>query len=385
MTDGENDSTAGNERGGTRHIRIAYLAHGIHGRQDGVRAKILSQAAMWAELDSEVEVGIFVRCEAGADRDWVGQPHVVRVRSSRAGVAGRLVQRELLSAEVARWRPDVIYLRYSTVSPSVVLLARAIPTIVELNTLDLSELRMRSRLRYRWARGTRRLLLRMAKGVVVVAAEIASDPTVRGLRAPTVVVPNSIDLSKHEPLPAARNDAPRLVFLGAPRTPWHGVDKIVRLARHFPAWTFDLIGPEAAEIPAQPANVHVHGLLDRADYLSILACADVAVGALALHRLDLSEASPLKVAEYLAHGLPAITSYVDTRFPSGVSFVLQIPNTEGNVESSLDRIRTFVESWRGRRVDRASVACIDARVIERRRLDFLLGPEGPREGGAAAR
>ena len=355
-------------------MRIAYLAHGIHGAQDGVRAKILTQAAIWAELDPAVEVGIFVRCEAGAAPDWRDQPHVVRVRSSRAGIAGRLLQRELLSVELARWRPDVIYLRYSTVSPSVVMLVGLTPTVIELNTLDLTELRMRSPLRFAWARATRSLLLRLARGLVVVAGEIADDPIIRGVNVPKAVVPNSVDLERHPRLPLVRNEAPRLVFLGAPHTPWHGVDKILRIAAHFPAWRFDLVGPGPAEVGSHPPNVHVHGLLDRADYLPILAGADVALGALALHRLELSEASPLKVAEYLASGLPAITSYTDTRFPAGAPFLLQIPNTEDNVESSLTRIADFVTSWMGRRVDRAAVAGMDARVIERRRLDFILQP-----------
>lgn len=355
-----------------RRPRIAYLAHGVHGRHDGVRAKILAQTAMWAELDPDVEIGLFVRCEAGADEDWRGQPHMVRVRSSRAGLAGRLLQRELLSIEVARWRPDVLYLRYSTVSPSVVLLARSVPTVVELNTLDLSELRMRSRLRYRWARATRNLLLRAARGLVVVAGEIAEEASVRRLDVPKAVIPNSIDLGHHEPLPPPHNASPRLVFVGAPRTPWHGVDKIMSMARQFPNWTFDVIGPGAKELAGHPPNMQVHGLLDAADYLPILARADVAIGALALRRLDLSEASPLKVAEYLAYGIPAITSYADTRFPNGAPFLLQLPNTEDNVESSLAAIDSFVRQWMGRRVDRAEIACIDARVIERRRLDFVL-------------
>ena len=353
-------------------VRIAYLAHGVQGRRDGVRSKILAQAAMWSELDPAVEVGLFVRCESGAARDWRGQPHVVKVRSSQAGITGRLLQRELLSIEVARWRPDVIYLRYSTVSPSVAMLVRSIPTVVEVNTLDLSELRMRSAFRYRWARATRSLLLRMARGHVFVAGEIADDPSVRNLDVPKVVIPNSIDLAHHEPMPPADNAAPHLVFLGAPHTPWHGVDKIVRLARHFPTWTFDVIGPGPDEVAGHPANMEVHGLLDAADYLPILARSDVAIGALALRRLDLSEASPLKVAEYLAHGLPAITSYTDTRFPAGAPFLLQLPNTEDNVESSFDRIEAFVLDWMRRRVDRASIGSIDARVIERRRLNFVL-------------
>ena len=329
---------------------------------------------MWSDPDPGVEVGLFVRCEAGAEPDWREQSHVVSVWSSRAGVPGRLLQRELLSFEVARWKPDVIYLRYSTVSPSVVVLAGAVPTVVELNTLDLSELKMRSRLRYRWARATRTVLLRAARGLVVVAGEIADDPSVRRLEVPTAVIPNSIDLERHAVLPPAQNAAPRLVFVGAPHTPWHGVDKIIRLAGHFPDWTFDVVGPSPEEFSVHPSNVRIHGLLDTDDYLPMLAQADVAIGALALHRLELSEASPLKVAEYLAHGLPAMTSYADTRFPAGAPFLLQIPNTEGNVEQSLEDIGQFVSSWMGRRVDREAIACMDARVIERRRLEFILQP-----------
>jgi glycosyltransferase involved in cell wall biosynthesis len=358
-------------------MRIAYLVHGVHGRHDGVRAKVLLQAATWAELDPAVEVGLFVRCEVGAEADWLGEPHVVAVRSSRFGLPGRLAARERLSIQLARWRPDVVYLRYSTVSPSVMWLTRRVATVVELNTLDLSELRMRSPVRYRWARSTRSALLRRARGVVVVAAEIARDPSISAVDVPTAVIPNSVDLFRHEPLPAARNDAPRLVFIGAPGTPWHGVDKILRLARACPGWSFDVIGPSPEEVPDAPSNVRVHGLLVAADYRALLATADVAIGALALYRLDLSEASPLKVGEYLAHGLPVIAGYTDTRFPDGAPFILQIPNTEDNVESSLDDIRAFVARWAGRRVAREPLSSIDARAIERRRLDFIRAAAEP--------
>ena len=108
------------ERGVTRarRTRIACLVHGVGGRETGVRRLILEQAAAWSELDPRVEVGLFVRCEAGTEEAWRGEPHVVAVRSSRLGIVGRFVARELLSAQLARWRPDVIYLRHSTVSPA---------------------------------------------------------------------------------------------------------------------------------------------------------------------------------------------------------------------------------------------------------------------------
>jgi glycosyltransferase involved in cell wall biosynthesis len=356
----------------SRPIRVAYLAHGVEGRESGVRTKILAQAATWAELDPSIEVGIFVRCEAGVEPDWVGQPHVVGVRSSRAGIIGRYVVRELLSLEVARWQPDLIYHRQSTVSPSVARLVSNIPTVVEVNSDDMEELRLRSKVRYWYARATRDRFLRHAKGLVVVTGEIARRETIAGLGRPTTVVPNSIDLADHPSVPPAHNVAPRLVFIGAPRIPWAGVDKIPRLARRFPDWHFDVIGPDRSEVPDAPPNVRIHGLLKREAYQPILARADAAIGPLALYRKQMSEASALKVAEYLAYGIPVILGNSEAAFPDGAPFLLQLPNTEDNVDQSYDRIRDFVTAWMGKRVDRAAIGTIDSRLVERRRLDFLI-------------
>lgn len=350
-------------------MRIAYLVHGVHGAGSGVRAKILSQAATWSALGAEV--GIFVRCEAGAEGAWIGQPHVIKVRSSRAGIPGRFLQREMLTVEVAAWRPDAVYLRQSTVSPSIVGLATAIPTVVELNTLDLAELRIASRPRYWYAIATRGLVLRAARGIVAVADEIARQESVRGLGKPIASIPNSIDLDAYEPLPAPDNAQPRLVFLGAPRLSWHGVDKIGQMAAHFPAWRFDVVGPDAGELTDPPPNLHLHGLLRRREYLPLLAAADVAIGSLALHRKSMEEASPLKVAEYLAYGLPTIIGYSDGRFTDGAPFLLRLPNVEDSIGPCIGAIEEFVHQWRGRRVERASIVGIDARLVEGRRLEFI--------------
>lgn len=372
----------------SRRTRIAYLAHGVGGRMTGVHAKILTQASTWAALAPEVETGIFVRCEAGTEVDWIGRPNVIAVRSSRLGIAGRLLARERLSLAVARWRPDLIYLRQSTVSASVVGLMSRFPTIVELNTLDLAELRLQSPVRYVYARIFRESMLRRAVGLVVVTDEIARNAAVSRLGLPIATVPNGIDL---EAIPASGptgNANPRLVFVGTPGLPWHGVDKIAGLASLFPSWTFDLVGPESTEIQRQPANVVVHGSLDPAALTPILAAADVAIGPLALHRKQMNEAASLKVADYLAHGLPAIIAGRDSRFPDGAPFLLELPNVEDNIRRSAAAIGAFVTSWMGRRVERADISSIDAQLIERARLDFMLGAwrervQRPRDGDSA--
>lgn len=366
-----------------RRTRIAGLVHGVGGRETGVRRLILDQAAAWSELDPRVEVGLFVRCEAGTEEAWRGEPHVVAVRSSRLGIVGRFVARELLSAQLTRWRPDVIYLRHSTVSPSIIALAAAFPTVIGGDLDDLDELRIRSPLRYLYARISRDRLLRRARRIIVVTNEIARHPAIVGLHRPVSVLPNSIDLAAYPELEVARNPSPRLVFIGSPGLAWAGVDKIARLASHFPSWRFDVVGPVPEELPGAPANVVMHGLLALDEYLPIVAQADVAIGPLALHRKGLSEASALKVAEYLAYGLPVILGNAETAFPDGAPFLLQLPNTENNVDAATQEIRDFVERWRGRRVPRGEVSSIDSMLVERDRLSAILGAVPTMQGSSA--
>ena len=352
---------------------MACLVHGVGGRGSGVRRLILDQAASWSELDPGVEVGIFVRCEAGTEDAWRGEPHVVAVRSSRLRMAGRFVARELLSVQVARWRPDVIYLRHTTVSPSLLVLAAAFPTVVGGDLDDLDEHKIRSPLRYWYARFARDRLLRRARRIIVVTNELARHPAIVRLGRPVSVFPNSIDLVDYPELPPPENPSPRVAFVGTPWTPWAGVDKIARLASYFPTWRFDVVGPGPEELRGAPANVVIHGPLERKDYLPIMAQADVAIGPLALHRKGLSEASALKVAEYLACGIPVILGNAETAFPDGAPFLLQLPNTEDNVDAATDEIRAFVKRWRGRRVSREAVSSIDSTVVERGRLAAILG------------
>lgn len=357
---------------GRRRPRIACLAHGVGGRGSGVRRLILDQAAAWGRPELGVEVGLFVRCEAGTEQDWRNEPHVQAVTSSRLRMPGRFLARELLSLRVALWRPDVIYLRHTTVSPSLILLATLFPTVVGGDLDDLDEFRIRSPLRYWYARMSRDRLLRRARRIIAVTDEIARHPALVRLGRPTSVLPNSINLGSYPELPPAANREPRLVFIAAPRMAWSGVDKVARLAAKFPSWRVDVIGPGRDEVADPPPNLHLHGMLQHEHYLPFMARADVAIGPLALHRKGLSEASALKVAEYLAYGIPVILAHRETAFPGGAPFLLQLDNTEGNVDAAEHEIRRFVDTWRGRRIPRAAVSPIDASVVEAKRLELVL-------------
>jgi hypothetical protein len=185
---------------------------------------------------------------------------------------------------------------------------------------------------------------------------------------------NSIEVDRFPPAPPPANDRPRGVFLGGPGLPWHGVDKVRRLAELLPEMELDVIGPSAADLGGpSPANLTMHGFLEREAYEPIVLRADFAVGTLALHRQSITETSPLKLREYLAYGVPMIVAHRDpdlTRNPEW--FVLEIPNVERNIEDHVDEIRRWVGSLEGRRIPReTATALVDTHVKEPRRLAFM--------------
>jgi hypothetical protein len=151
---------------------------------------------------------------------------------------------------------------------------------------------------------------------------------------------------------------------------WQGVDKLIAVAPQLPDWRIDLIGVASER---RLPTVTFHGFLPREEYEPILARSDVAFGALALHRKQMNENSALKVPTYLAYGLPTIIGYEETNFVDTEPwYLLRLPNVESNVRDGLERIRSFGQEAKGRRVPRNEVAeRISASAKEAARLSFF--------------
>jgi glycosyltransferase involved in cell wall biosynthesis len=349
-------------------MRIAYVVGWPEGPSSGPFKKIRSQTAAWA--DEGVEVGLFVlTIERHAD-DWRALPAARRVLSRTTGPRLAL-QKEALIGAARHWKPDLIYHRWSLTYPGLVRATRRAKVVLEVNADDIVEYDLMTPLKSRLNRLTRGLVLERVTGLAFVTHELAAVPSFARYRRPSVVVGNGIDLSAVQHRPAPANRRPRLLFIGQPKSPWHGLDKLSLLAQTHPEWDFDIVGPPAGEILDASPNMSFHGLLAADGYTELLAAADIGIGTLALHRAGLNEASPLKVREYLATGLPVIIGHVDTDFPDGADFLLALPNTEDNVRAGAQRIEDFVLSWVGRRVAPELVSHLDHRSKERRRLAFF--------------
>ena len=349
-------------------MKIAYVCHWNPFVEDGVVRKIRSQTRAWRQFGAEVETF----CLSSEPDN--GRTPVLEGRHFLYGnpVAGRARATIKLARAAGRWRPDVVYLRYSLFFPPPVQLMRAVPTVVEINSDDRAEYLNRSRALGLYNAFNRRVLLSQARGVACVTSELAERVTRGATSLQRAQISNGISLDEGEPLPPARNARPRLVFLAGAADPWHGLDKIVWLASAVPEFDFDVIGVQGRLQQPTPPNVRIHPFGERPEYESILAASDVALGTLALHRKDMSEAAPLKVREYLLRGIPVVIGYDDPDLGDNPWFVLQLPNTETNVREAVRDIRDFVLSVAGRRVAREEVSDrIDILAKERERLAFL--------------
>lgn len=350
-------------------MRIAYLLHIHVSPPSGILDKVLSQLAYWRNaghssmlfaLTRSPDLHHFLLSQRHESILYTGSPH------SRARAAAFIRLHRL----VASWSPDVVYMRRDFVNSTYITLARTYPIVHEINAHELSEIALKNKLYalYHWL--TRPVLDRLLAGMVFVTHELASLPYFRTLPVWKAVIPNSIQLALYRPCPLPTSQQPALAFLGFPE-PWHGIDKLFFLASLTPTWQFHLVGPARTSFSHFPPNVQFHGPLGRAQYTPILAACHVGIGPLALHRKRMSEACPLKVREYLAHGLPVVIAHTDPDFPSPTPFILQLPNREDNIAASLARLNDFVHAWLTKRVHPQQIRHLDISVKEQQRLRFF--------------
>lgn len=357
-------------------MRIAYLAHINLGLNSGVFQKVLGQIKMWCREGNSAKLFIITR-----DKDFAGDTATFGVEvetirytwgMSSAALHTRIQAFKKAEKLICAWKPNIIYTRQDLFYPSVVRMAKRHPLAIEVNTNDVREMTFGSRITWLYHLLTRGLTIKNAAGCVFVSNELSVVTNYGKYCRPFVVIGNGIDLDSIAPLPQGQSNGVHLVFVGQTGCPWHGIDKIAYMASAYSEWRIDVIGVRREEVRVPfPDNVIFHGVMSLVDYRDIMARADCGIGTLALHRNRMSEASPLKTREYLAYGLPVIIGYDDTDFPQGADFLLQIPNSEDNVERSLGSIGRFVASWKDKRIPRDAILHLASTGKESLRLGFF--------------
>ncbi|HSL29022.1 MAG TPA: glycosyltransferase [Anaerolineales bacterium] len=356
-------------------MRIAYVSlHWPRTRHSGVGKKIQSHISTWQRMGHETR--LFMHTSASEpSSELIEADYFFYAGSGRVGTEIHRVRaaKQMLHA-VRSFQPDIIFLRYGMYVYPAHRLAEIAPVVEEINTNDLSQHEELGLVYSLYNRFTRGIFLRRVHGLVVVSHELAASKAFASFRKPTEVIANGIELDAIQPLPAPRNETPHLVFIATPGYFWHGVDKLLTLARLHGDLTIHVVGYDIPEqATSLPPNVYFHGYLNSDAYVSLLGKSDVAISTLALHRKAMQEASPLKTRECLAYGLPTVIAYTDTDLDRvDFDFLLKIPNKEDNIQAHAHAIREFAYRMRGCRADRDSLRpLIDARQKEAARLAFF--------------
>jgi glycosyltransferase involved in cell wall biosynthesis len=163
-----------------------------------------------------------------------------------------------------------------------------------------------------WMRHCYRRLLRSADLVVTVSRRLHEIARANGVDS--VIVPNGCDPAalqrdSREPAQFARIPKPRAVYAGRFNS---RVDRDLFevLARASPGTSFLVVGDVDNELPELP-NIYSLGSVDFEELGAYLRLADVGLVPYAVNEFN-AASRPLKIYDYLAAGLPVLTTGVDT-------------------------------------------------------------------------
>lgn len=125
----------------------------------------------------------------------------------------------------------------------------------------------------------------------------------------TLLLPQGVDVHRFATVPLHPPDT-RVIGYWGMIDEWLDVDLVTEVARSMPNWTFELRGPARREIADRLRGLSNVRVLDPVPHHRLAAAGARWRGAWAPYRSDLQlpKASPLKLREYLAAGLPTASS-----------------------------------------------------------------------------
>lgn len=285
---------------------------------------------------------------------------------------------------------DVVYERYALWSLAGALLADRLRAgfVLEVNApLPEEQARWRGLALAEVASGIERYLLRRADRVVCVSSALAERAArARGSRDGVELLPNAVDTERFHPASEAearRSEpwAPVIVFTGSFK-PWHGLSDLFEafavVLRAIPGARLVLAGdgPERPRLERLQTSLGIEGAVEFLGALpheeipALLRRADIAVAP--YPRFDGFYFSPIKLAEYLASGLPVVASACGDHgsfLEDGVSALLVPPGDPDALAAALLRLSADSELRRrlgaaARRlaVERLSLGAASARL-----------------------
>ena len=157
-----------------------------------------------------------------------------------------------------------------------------------------------------------------------------------GCGKPTFLYPNGILFPEKMRCCDRRGRIPEIMFVASEFKPWHGLDLLLESVsnsnKQFVLHLVGRLGAADFERASLDTRVRIYGYLPAFEISRLAEQCWVGLSTLALGRNGMEQACPLKVREYLLHGLPSYGSYQET-FPGDVDF---FRNGPPKIETILD-------------------------------------------------
>ncbi len=347
--------------------RIVYIAKLELDKSLGVNNKISNQVASWRKICPELDIfQIIIHPKRIISKDPIEGSIYIFER----GFFQKYIFNLYLFKEMRRLSADLVYFRFSTFPIINIIQLLSHKIVLELNTrFEFELLHYKNKLKRFLLRLYYKFIIGFSDGQVAVTPEcIVKDGPA------SIVIGNSISAIDNKSCVTddIRKTSMELVFIGSPDCAWHGVDRIVEIAKDLVNYRFNIIGYSKEDMKSFgfgqiPLNVHVHGFLTSNEYLKIFARCFVAIGSLAMERNRMFFSSSLKNREYLVHGLPVVVQGVDIDLLNLNSvFFLKTKFDSNDFKFAIEHLR--LASPKSYQLMRS----IDSDVLERQRLNFLL-------------
>lgn len=361
-------------------MKIAYILDDDISEESGIYKKIKNKIEIWQKNGHKVKV---YSLRSKNDKALL-EEGIVLSKFENKNLLKKLFQQytnvKKLDECLNLFSPTIIYTRHMKYYPSMVnVLKKHAPYIVELNTNDVEEYKLRKRIVYYYNLLTRKYFLNQAAGFVSVSNEIINDINFSKFNKSSIVIGNGYKFQNIENKKIYSADKPlSFVFIGTPNQEWHGIDKIIYLAKKFPKYLFHIIGPTIQDIRdidnEISSNIKIYGYCNNLIIEKIILESHIGISTLALHRKKMNEASSLKSRQYLANGLPIIIGYEDTDLPKNCEFILNIGNYENNIVDNIDKIEQFsinIKKFTQKYIIKESKLYLDQENKENKRLNFF--------------
>jgi hypothetical protein len=350
-------------------VRIAYILEWDISYDSGVFNKVLAQVKVW--ISNGHNVKIFAITQNRRNDKLESYIHQYSnnfsfLKSSLKTYINKILSIKKVEKDLNRFDPDIVYIRQPIWYPGIDKFLSQFTSIMELNTDDLNEIKLLPKVKqYIYLYG-REKIINSVKGFVSVSYEI--ENLYKKYNKPIVTIANGYDISQIPKFEKTINERKQVIFVGSPNQAWHGVEKIIYLAKNLKEFDFHIVGP-VLNLPQKLNNIKLHGYLAKKDLFELYKKIDVGIGTLSLYKNGMQEASPLKVREYIAFKLPVVLGYKDTDL-DGQEYVLNIGNYKNNVKDNIEKIREFINNSEDLR-KKINPSIISYEYKEKRKINFF--------------